>query len=81
MLLCKLHPKCPQFFEYHGLLVGKLLCRCRGFVYDMLGIPVELYTPIFAVARIVGWSAHRLEEIVGNGKIIRPSYKSVMEEL
>ena len=52
-----------------------------GFVYDMLGIPVELYTPIFAVARIVGWSAHRLEEIVGNGKIIRPSYKSVMEEL
>ena len=52
-----------------------------GFVYDMLGIPVELYTPIFAVARIVGGSAHRLEEIVGNGKIIRPSYKSVMEEL
>ena len=52
-----------------------------GFVYDMLGIPVELYTPIFAVARIVGWGAHRLEEIVGNGKIIRPSYKSVMEEL
>ena len=52
-----------------------------GFVYDMLGIPVELYTPIFAVARIVGWSAHRLEELVGNGKIIRPSYKSVMEEL
>lgn len=52
-----------------------------GFVYDMLDIPVELYTPIFAVARIVGWSAHRLEEIVGNGKIIRPSYKSVMEEL
>ena len=52
-----------------------------GFVYDMLGIPVELYAPIFAVARIVGWSAHRLEEIVGNGKIIRPSYKSVMEEL
>ena len=52
-----------------------------GFVYSMLGIPVELYTPIFAVARIVGWSAHRLEEIVGNGKIIRPSYKSVMEEL
>ena len=52
-----------------------------GFVYDMLEIPVELYTPIFAVARIVGWSAHRLEELVGNGKIIRPSYKSVMEEL
>ncbi len=50
-----------------------------GFVYDMLGIPLELYTPIFAIARIVGWSAHRLEEIVGMNKIIRPSYKSVME--
>ncbi len=52
-----------------------------GFVYNMLGIPVELYTPIFAIARIAGWSAHRLEEIVGMGKIIRPAYVSVMEEL
>ena len=51
-----------------------------GFVYDMLDIPVELYTPIFAIARIVGWSAHRLEEIVGMNKIIRPAYKSVMAE-
>lgn len=51
-----------------------------GFVYDMLGIPVELYTPIFAIARIVGWSAHRIEEIVGMNKIIRPAYKSVMIE-
>lgn len=51
-----------------------------GFVYEMLGIPVELYTPIFAIARIVGWSAHRIEEIVGMGKIIRPAYKSVMVE-
>jgi citrate synthase len=52
-----------------------------GFVYEMLGIPVELYTPLFAIARIVGWSAHRLEEIVGMNKIIRPAYKSVMEEI
>ncbi len=52
-----------------------------GFVYSMLGIPVELYTPIFAIARIAGWSAHRLEEIVGMGKIIRPAYMSVMKEL
>ena len=51
-----------------------------GFVYDMLGIPVELYTPIFAVARIVGWSAHRIEELIGMNKIIRPAYMSVMEE-
>ena len=52
-----------------------------GFVYQMLGIPVELYTPLFAIARIVGWSAHRIEELIGQGKIIRPAYKSVMEEL
>lgn len=48
-----------------------------GFVYSMLGLPKELYTPIFAIARIVGWSAHRIEELVNNGKIIRPAYKSV----
>ena len=50
-----------------------------GFVYDMLGIPVELYTPIFAVARIVGWSAHRMEELVNVDKIIRPAYQSIMQ--
>ena len=48
-----------------------------GFVYSMLGIPEELYTPIFAISRISGWSAHRLEEVVNNGKIIRPAYKYV----
>lgn len=51
-----------------------------GFVYDMLGIPVELYTAMFAVARIVGWSAHRIEEMICTDKIIRPAYMSVMEE-
>lgn len=50
-----------------------------GFVYSMLGIPFELYTPIFAMARIVGWSAHRIEELVNVDKIIRPAYKSIME--
>ena len=49
-----------------------------GFVYEMLEIPMELYTPLFAIARIAGWSAHRLEEFVGMNKIIRPAYKSVM---
>ena len=48
-----------------------------GFVYSMLGIPEELYTPIFAMARIVGWSAHRLEELTNVDKIIRPAYRSV----
>ncbi|NLO20565.1 MAG: citrate/2-methylcitrate synthase [Syntrophomonadaceae bacterium] len=48
-----------------------------GFVYTMLNIPPELFTPIFAIGRIAGWSAHRIEEIVNAGKIIRPAYKSV----
>ena len=51
-----------------------------GFVYSMLDIPDELYTPLFAISRIAGWSAHRLEEIINAGKIIRPAYKSVAEE-
>ena len=48
-----------------------------GFVYDMLGIPKDLYTPLFAVARCVSWCAHRMEELVNNGPIIRPAYKSI----
>ena len=48
-----------------------------GFVYSMLGLPMELFTPIFAISRIAGWSAHRLEELVNEGKIIRPAYKYV----
>ncbi len=48
-----------------------------GFVYSMLGLPEELYTPIFAIARIVGWSAHRMEELINVNKIIRPAYDSV----
>ncbi len=48
-----------------------------GFVYAMLGLPRELYTPIFAISRIAGWSAHRIEELVNEGKIIRPAYKYV----
>ncbi len=49
-----------------------------GFVYNMLGIPTELFTPIFAMARIVGWSAHRMEELINVDKIIRPAYQSIM---
>ena len=51
-----------------------------GLVYQLLGLPCELFTPIFAVSRIVGWSAHRIEEIQNAGKIIRPSYIGVKEE-
>lgn len=50
-----------------------------GFVYSMLDLPIELYTPIFAASRVSGWSAHRIEEIINAGKIIRPSYKNVGE--
>lgn len=50
-----------------------------GFIYSMLDLPKELFTPIFAVARMVGWSAHRMEELVNNGKIIRPAYKAVQQ--
>ncbi|MBQ1544907.1 MAG: citrate/2-methylcitrate synthase [Clostridia bacterium] len=60
---------------------SKTLCAnvdfYSGFAYDMLGLPSELYTPIFAISRIAGWSAHRLEEIINRGKIIRPAYMSV----
>ena len=49
-----------------------------GFVYKMLNIPPELYTPIFAISRIAGWCAHRIEEITVNKRIIRPAYKSVI---
>ena len=51
-----------------------------GFVYSMLEIPLEMFTPIFAIARIVGWSAHRIEELINMDKIIRPAYKSVIQE-
>lgn len=60
---------------------GKRICTnvdfFSGFVYSMLGIPRELYTPIFAVSRIAGWAAHRLEEIVSGGRIYRPAFKQV----
>ncbi len=51
-----------------------------GFVYQMLGIPEEMYTPLFAIARISGWCAHRIEELVNKGKIIRPAYKCIEQK-
>ena len=52
-----------------------------GFAYRMLGLPMELFTPLFATARVAGWSAHRLEELISGGKIIRPAYMSVIDEV
>ena len=52
-----------------------------GFIYEMMGLPHEIYTPLFAMARIVGWTAHRIEELNFEGRrIIRPAYKNVLEE-
>jgi len=51
-----------------------------GFVYSMLDLPIELYTPLFSIARIAGWSAHRLEELYNGGKIVRPAYKTIFEK-
>ncbi len=73
----------PQIIEaerqmYKGVSIN--VDFYSGFVYDMLGLPMELYTPIFAIARISGWSAHRLEELANNGKIIRPAYKPICED-
>ncbi|MCD7880098.1 MAG: citrate synthase [Clostridiales bacterium] len=70
----------PQVF---ARVTGKDKVMCAnvdlysGFVYDMLNIPEELYTPLFAAARMVGWCAHRMEEVFSGGKIIRPAYKAV----
>ena len=51
-----------------------------GFVYEMLNIPIDLYTPIFAISRVVGWCAHRIEELLNGGPIIRPAYKAIFEQ-
>lgn len=63
---------------------SKVMCAnvdmYSGFVYKMLGIPADMYTPLFAMARIVGWCAHRLEETLGSTRIIRPAYKSIVKE-
>lgn len=70
----------PEVF-YNVKKNNKIVCAnvdfYSGFVYDMLKIPQELFTPIFAAARIAGWSAHRIEEIVSGGRILRPAYKCV----
>ena len=63
---------------------GKRVCPnvdfYSGFVYDMMGIPKELFTPIFAMSRVAGWSAHRIEEII-QGRLIRPSYATSLKDL
>lgn len=68
------------FKDMRGIDVAANVDFYSGFVYDMLNIPCELYTPIFAVARVAGWCAHRIEQVASEPKIIRPAYKNVMND-
>lgn len=77
--MAELTPKIFQEEKNTDRIIAPNVDFYSGFVYSMLGIPAELYTPIFAVARISGWAAHRLEEIVSGGRIIRPAYKNVLK--
>lgn len=76
----KIERLAPQVISEKRAIYKGVSCNIdfySGFLYNMLGLPVELFTPIFAMSRVVGWSAHRIEELSNNGKIIRPSYNSV----
>ncbi len=77
--VCELAPKviCEKRKIYKG--VSANVDFFSGFIYDMLGLPKELYTPIFAIARICGWSAHRIEELINSNKIIRPAYRAIKD--
>ena len=70
------------FNEYKG--TNKIMCAnvdlYSGLVYRMLGIPEEMYTPLFAIARVAGWCAHRIEEFATSKRIIRPGYKCLAEK-
>ena len=72
------------FMKFKGNQVKKRVCAnvdfYSGFVYEMIGLPKEVYTPLFAMSRITGWTAHRIEELNFDSKrIIRPAYKNVAE--
>ena len=75
----KLAPHAFKEVKKNGKVISPNVDFYSGFVYDMLKIPKELYTPLFAVARVAGWCAHRLEKLVNMGPIIRPAYKNVVE--
>lgn len=75
----KLAPALFQRIKKSSKIISPNVDFYSGFVYDLLGFPREIYTPIFAMARVVGWSAHRIEELINGRRIIRPAYKSVAE--
>ena len=77
----KLAPSVFSQFKGSSTVIAPNVDFYSGFVYDCLGIPREVYTPLFAIARISGWCAHRLEELISSRKIIRPAYKNVVGSL
>ncbi len=79
-LVEKLTPECFKRIKKNEKVMCANVDMYSGFVYKMLGIPSEMYTPIFAVSRIAGWCAHRLEETIGCSRIIRPAYKSIAKK-
>lgn len=82
-LYCSIERLAPQVFSEINKDVRMIVPNVdfySGFVYRMLNIPLELYTPIFAMSRVAGWCAHRIEELVNSGKIIRPAYKNIIEK-
>ena len=74
----RLAPKAFMDVKQSDKIVSANVDFYSGFVYQMLNIPKELYTPIFAIARMAGWSAHRIEELINGNRIIRPAYKNVL---
>lgn len=76
----KLTPGCFLNVKHNRKVMCANVDMYSGFVYKMLGIAPEMYTPLFAIARITGWCAHRLEETIGCSRIIRPAYKSIVEK-
>ena len=82
-LCSKVEELAPKIISEERRIYKGVSCNIdfySGFVYSMLDLPLELYTPIFAIARIAGWSAHRIEELINGNKIIRPAYKDVCEK-
>jgi citrate synthase len=83
-LLERIERLSPIAFQKYKGGAEKIICAnvdfYSGLVYRMLGIPEELFTPLFAIARVSGWAAHRIEEVVTGGRIIRPAYKAITLE-
>ena len=77
-LVEKLTPKVMREVKGSSKVICANVDFYSGFVYDMLGIPSDMFTPLFAVSRIAGWSAHRMEEVTYGGRIIRPAYRSMV---